>query len=167
MDIVLGCADLFECVVRWLDPRSAVALGRMCSASHTSLCAAFVNRPSLLATMAHNAEKAMTKTSMIGWFALTSPEASAIKHAVYVRRGGGFYYLYRGDAFEQAVAVVGRHWAGRVARRGTWSATGISPCLRVDARRSAKSACYRDTAAKRRKLHSEHAFKCCIQREYS
>ena len=55
---------------------------------------------------------------MIGWFALTSPEASAIKHAVYVRRGGGFYYLYRGDAFEQAVAVVGRHWAGRV--RDEW-----------------------------------------------
>ena len=101
MDTVLGCADLFECMIRWLDPRSAVALNRTCSASHTSMRAAFLNSPSLLATVAHNtAGKAMTKTSMMGWFALTSPEASAIKHAVYVRNGGGFYYLYSGDAFE-------------------------------------------------------------------
>ena len=151
MDTVLGCADLFECMVRWLDPRSAVALNRTCSASHTSMRAAFLNSPSLLATVAHNtAGKAMTKTSMMGWFALTSPEASAIKHAVYVRNGGGFYYLYSGDAFEQAVAVVGKDRAERVARRCTWSATRIHPYPRVDAAMRLNACHYQATTAKRR-----------------
>ena len=35
----------------------------------------------------------MTKAAMMGWFALTSPEASAIKHEKHIRRGGGLYYF--------------------------------------------------------------------------
>ena len=56
--------------------------------------------------------------TFMGWFALTSREADALPRAMYARRrpGGGFYYLYRADAFDRAATVVA---ADAVADAGT------------------------------------------------
>ena len=84
--------------------------------------------PSLLAAAARNADRALTKTALMGWFALTSSEADALPRAKYARArpGGGFYYLYRADAFDRAAEVVAARdgmWASRLDRRRSWAKT--------------------------------------------
>ena len=45
--------------------------------------------------------RALTKTELMGWFALSSAEANALPRSQYVgRAGGGFYFLYRQPAFK-------------------------------------------------------------------
>lgn len=133
-EVLLDCADVFECVLRRLDPRSAVALARTCSAAHSHHFMVIGANPSLLGAVAGNADRALTRTALMGWFALTISEASTIKHAMYARRAGrGFYYLYSGDAFAQATATIGQQWASRVAQRRARSTPFARPCPHTDA----------------------------------
>jgi hypothetical protein len=67
--------------------------------------------------------------TFMGWFALTSREADALPRAMYARRrpGGGFYYLYRADAFDRAATVVAARdgmWAEWLDRRRSWAKAG-------------------------------------------
>ena len=126
MESLLACPDLVETLLRHLDHVSIVALSRTCSAARTAQRAAIRASPSLLAAAARNADRALTKTALMGWFALTSCEADALPRAMYARTrpGGGFYYLYRDDAFDGATAVVaarGGTWAERLDRRRSWA----------------------------------------------
>ena len=126
MEALMSCPDLVETLLRHLDHVSSVALSRTCSAARTAQRAAIRANPSLLAAAARNADRALTKTALMGWFALTSCEADALPRAMYARTrpGGGFYYLYRDDAFDGATAVVaarGGTWAERLDRRRSWA----------------------------------------------
>ena len=128
MEALLSCPDLVETLIRHLDHTSSVALNRTCSAARTAQRAAIRSNPSLLAAAARNADRALTKTALMGWFALTSCEADALPRAMYARTrpGGGFYYLYSDDAFDHAATVVaarGGMWAERIDRRRSWAKT--------------------------------------------
>ena len=154
-EALLDCTDVFECILRRLDPQSAISLSRTCSAAHSRFYAVFGANPPLLAAVAGNADRALTKTAMVGWFALTSFEASAIKHAVYARKAGGFYYLYGSNAFTQATAIIGRQWASRVAQRRARSTPLARPCPRIDAvKRTCAWPRRGDATPKRLKLQS-------------
>jgi hypothetical protein len=148
--VLCSCADVYECILRELDPQSAIALSQTCSAAYKLYHAVLDTSPSLLATVASNADRALTKSAIMGWFALTSSEASGIHHAVYLRRAGGVYFLYSGDAFRQAAATVGRQWPGRVALRRARSTPSIRkyPYSRIAYQRHGGGA-----NSKRPKLH--------------
>lgn len=129
MEVLLSCPDLVETLLCHIDHASSVALGRTCSAARTAQRAAIRANPLLLAAAARNADRALTKTTLMGWFALTSREADALPRAVYARRrpGGGCYYLYRDDAFDRAATVVAARdgmWAERLDRRQSWAKAG-------------------------------------------
>ena len=63
---------------------------------------------------------ALTKTQLMGWFALQSKEADALPRARHARRAGGSYFLYRQPAFEfvlgECLPSIG-HWEARVRAR--------------------------------------------------
>ena len=124
-EALLSCPDLVETLLSLLDHVSSVALSRTCSAALAAQRAAIRANPLLLAAAARNADRAFTKTALMGWFALTSTEADALPRTRHHRRGGGYYYLYRDAAFDRAAAVIGARdglWAERRARRRPWPA---------------------------------------------
>lgn len=134
MEMILSCPDLAETVLRNLDHISIVALGRTNSVARTAVQAAIRDNPSLLAVAARNADRPLTKTALMGWFALTRSEADALPRSVYARRrpGGGCYFLYRAAAFERAVAIV-------VARDGTESAERQQTKCQLQAKKPTRS----------------------------
>ena len=121
IEVVLESEDLMRLIVEHLDPTSIVALGRVSRDARTALRAAIRGAPDLLVRAACNA-CALTKTQLMGWFALTSAEADALPRSQYVRlRGSGFYFLYRAAAFDQAFVdclVSAEEWEARLRARG-------------------------------------------------
>ena len=124
-EAILESEDLMSLVVVYIDPTSIVALGRVCRNARTGLRAAIRGTPDLLVKVACNAG-ALTKTQLMGWFALTSPEADALPRSQYVRlRGPGFYFLYRAAAFDQALDDClgsAKEWEARLHARGSAAA---------------------------------------------
>lgn len=127
-EAVLESVDLMSLVVTYLDPTSIVALGRVSRNARTGLRAAIRGAPDLLVRAACNAG-ALTKTQLMGWFALTSPEADALPRSQYVRlRGPGFYFLYRAAAFDQALDNClgsANEWEARLRARGSAAAAEL------------------------------------------
>ena len=121
VEVVLESDDLTVLIVAYLDPASIVALGCVSHSVRTALRAAIRGTPNLLVRAACNAG-ALTKTQLMGWFALTSIEADALPRSQYVRlRGSGFYFLYRAAAFDQAFVdclVSAEEWEARLRARG-------------------------------------------------
>ena len=121
VEVVLESEDLTSLIVAYLDPASIVALGCVSHSVRTALRAAIRGAPNLLVRAACNAG-ALTKTQLMGWFALTSIEADALPRSQYVRlRGSGFYFLYRAAAFDQAFVdclVSAEEWEARLRARG-------------------------------------------------
>jgi hypothetical protein len=143
--VVLESEDLASLVTEHLDHTSIVALGRVSQGVRLALRSAIRGAPSLLARAARNAG-ALTKTQLMGFLALTSAEADALPRSQYVRlRGSGFYFLYRGAAFDHALAVLGsaNEWEARLRARvapdtlhvgggcGKRSPAWHQPCARV------------------------------------
>ena len=117
--MVLGSEDLASLVAEHLDHTSIVALGRVSRGVRSALRSAIRGAPHLLARGARNAG-ALTKTQLMGFFALTSAEADTLPRSQYVRlRGPGFYFLYRGAAFDHALAVLlsADEWEARLRAR--------------------------------------------------
>ena len=119
MDRVFACADTAGCILSSLDHTSIVALSRACRAMRSAVHTSIHVQPLLLAAAARNAGRPLTKTTLMGWFALESTEADSLSRSVHARRrpGGRVYYLYRGDTFESAVAIVAGVWIERVRMR--------------------------------------------------
>ena len=82
IEVVLESEDLTSLIVECLDPTSIVALGRVSRNVRTALRAAIRGAPNLLVRAACNAGT-LTKTQLIGWFALTSLEADAMPRSQY------------------------------------------------------------------------------------
>ena len=117
--VVLESEDLVGLVAEHLDNACIVALGRVSQGVRSALRSAIRGAPHLLARAARNAG-ALTKTQLMGFFALTSAEADALPRSQYVRlRGSGFYFLYRGAAFDHALATLGsaEEWEARLRAR--------------------------------------------------
>ena len=117
--VVLESDDLASLVTEHLDHTSIVALGRVSQGVRSALRSAIRGAPHLLARAAR-AAGTLTKTQLTGFLALTSAEADALPRSQYVRlRGPGFYYLYRGVAFDHALAVLGsaNEWEARLRAR--------------------------------------------------
>ena len=137
-EAVLESQDLMSLIMEHLDPTSIVALSRVSSDARAAVRAAIRGTPDLLVKGARNAG-ALTKTQLMGWFALTSLEADALPRSQYMRlRGPGFYFLYRAAAFDQALyGCLGsaKEWEARLRARGSAAATELdvkmSPRKRV------------------------------------
>ena len=127
-EAILESEDLMSLIMEHLDPTSIVALGRVSRSARTGLRAAIRGAPDLLVRAACNAG-ALTKTQLMGWFALTSPEADALPRSQYVRlRGHGFYFLYRAAAFDQALnncLRTANEWEARLRARGRATAAEL------------------------------------------
>ena len=127
-EAILEGEDLMSLIMEPLAPTSIVALGRVCRNARTGLRAAIRGTPDLLVKGARNAG-ALTKTQLMGWFALTSLEADALPRSQYVRlRGPGFYFLYRAAAFDQALdGCLGsaKEWEARLRARGSAAAAEL------------------------------------------
>ena len=134
-EIVLESEDLMSLIMEHVDPTSIVALGRVCRNARTGLRAAIRGTPDLLVKVACNAG-ALTKTQLMGWFALTSLEADALPRSQYVRlRGPGFYFLYRAAAFDQALnncLGTANEWEARLRARGS---TAAAELVKIDRKR--------------------------------
>ena len=126
--MVFQSEDLASLVAEYLDPTSIVALGRTSRGVRAALRAAIRGVPSLLVRAACNAD-ALTKTQLMGWFALTSLEADALPRSQYVRlQGPGFYFLYRAAAFDQALDDClgsAKEWEARLRARGSAAAAEL------------------------------------------
>jgi len=137
-EAVLESEDLTSLIVKYLDPTSIVALSRVSRSTRTALRAAIRGAPDLLVRAACNAG-ALTKTQLIGWFALTSLEADALPRSQYVRlRGPGFYFLYRAAAFDQALdacLVSAEEWEGRLRARASAAATWQGELVKMGRKR--------------------------------
>ena len=120
IEMIFQSEDLTSLVAEYLDPTSIVALGRTSRGVRAALRAAIRGAPSLLVRAACNAD-ALTKTQLMGWFALTSLEADALPRSQYARvRGSGFYFLYRAAAFHKALSRVllsAEEWEARLRAR--------------------------------------------------
>ena len=117
--VVLESVDLASLVAEHLDPTAIVALGRVSRDVRSSVRSVIRGAPRLLALAARNAG-ALTKTQLMGFLALTSAEADALPRSQYARlRGRGFYFLYRDDAFDHALAILGSadEWEARLHAR--------------------------------------------------
>ena len=138
IEVVLESEDLTSLIVECLDPTSIVALGRVSRNVRTALRAAIRGAPNLLVRAACNAGT-LTKTQLIGWFALTSLEADALPRSQYVRlRGPGFYFLYRAAAFDRALddcLVSAEAWEARLRARGSAAATSQGELVKMGRKR--------------------------------
>lgn len=127
-EAILESEDLMSLIVTYLDPTSIMALGRVSRSARTGLRAAIRGAPDLLVRAACNAA-ALTKTQLMGWFALTSFEADALPRSKYKRlRGRGYYFLYRAAAFDQALdGCLGsaKEWEARLRARGSAAAAEL------------------------------------------
>ena len=127
-EAVLEGEDLMSLIMEPLAPTSIVALGRVSRDARAAVRAAIRRAPDLLVKAACNAG-ALTKTQLMGWFALTSLEADALPRSQYMRlRGPGFYFLYRAAAFDQALdGCLGsaKEWEARLRARGSAAAAEL------------------------------------------
>jgi len=125
---VLESEDLMSLIMEHIDPTSIVALSRVSRNARIALRAAIRGTPGLLVKAACNAG-ALTKTQLMGWFALTSFEADALPRSQYMRlRGPGFYFLYRAAAFDQALDDClgsAKEWEARLRARGRATAAEL------------------------------------------
>ena len=127
-EAVLESEDLMSLIVEYLNPTSIVALSRVSRDARTGLRVAIRGTPALLVQAACNAG-ALTKTQLMGWFALTSLETDALPRSQYVRlQGPGFYFLYRAAAFDQALDDClgsAKEWEARLRARGSAAAAEL------------------------------------------
>jgi len=135
---VLESEDVTSLIVEYLDPTSIVALGRVSRDVRTAMRAAIRGAPNLLVCVARNAG-ALTKSQLIGWFALTSLEADALPRSQYVRlQGPGFYFLYRAAAFDRALddcLVSAEEWEARLRARGSAATTSQGDLVKMGRKR--------------------------------
>ena len=118
--VLLETIDVAALVIGHLDAKSVVALGRTSRDVRAAQRSAIHDSPQLLVSAASNACM-LTKSQMMGWFALCGSEADELPRERYLRRAGGYYFLYGQSAFDQ---VLGTHlagvaeWEARLAARG-------------------------------------------------
>jgi hypothetical protein len=138
VSVVLESEDLTSLIVEYLDPTSIVALGRVSRDVRTAMRSAIRGAPNLLVRVARNAG-ALTKSQLVGWFALTSLEADALPRSQYVRlQGPGFYFLYRTAAFDRALddyLVSAEGWEARLRARGSAAATSQGDLVKMGRKR--------------------------------
>ena len=79
------------------------------------------------------APQVMTKTVLMGLFALTSAEADTIPRTVYTRRDGSYYYLYE-NVSERAWGIGGQDRSDRLVRRSAYE-SGLERALGSDWKR--------------------------------
>ena len=117
---LLETIDVAALVIGHLDAKSIVALERTSRDVRAAQRSAIHDSPQLLVSAASNACM-LTKAQMIGWFALCGAEADELPREWYLRRAGGYYFLYGQTAFDN---VLGTHlagvaeWEARLAARG-------------------------------------------------
>ena len=117
---LLETVDVAALVISHLDVKSVVALGRTSRDVRAAQRSAIHDSPQLLVSAASNACM-LTKAQMMGWFALCGSEADELPRERYLRRAGGYYFLYGRSAFDN---VLGTHlagvseWEARLAARG-------------------------------------------------
>ena len=101
-----------------LSPVDLVSVGRVCK-QWRSVC-----QENARALLMAAAPSAMTKTVLMGLFAITGREADFIPRSVRRRRGGGHFYVYS-DVAEEAWGVVGGvpQWAMRLRARSLHQAS--------------------------------------------
>ena len=112
--------DTCALVLGHLDPRGAIALGRTCRGAHAAFRTGVADSLQLLATIAGNHDRLLTKAHFMGFFALSSAEADSLPRQVRPRKGGGYFFLYGPSAYDgvpQLYAASGRTYATRVAER--------------------------------------------------
>ena len=80
------------------------ALGRVSRAVRAAQRSAISNSPQLLVAAALNSD-VLTKSRLMGWFALQSAEADTLPRTKHKRLAGGFYFLYRQPAFERVLGT--------------------------------------------------------------
>ena len=78
-----------------------------------------VNSPQLLVAAALNSD-VLTKSRLMGWFALQSAEADTLPRTRHKRLAGGFYFLYGQPAFECVLGTYlcnAKEWEERLQLR--------------------------------------------------
>ena len=105
---VLESTDVAILMLSSLNTTSMVALGRVSRAVRAAQRGAITNSPHLLVVAALNSN-VLTKSQLMGWFALQSAEADTLPRTKHRRLAGGFYFLYRQPAFE---SVLGTYLLG-------------------------------------------------------
>ena len=121
---VLEYEDVTTLIFRRLDTTSMVALGRVSRAVRAAQRSAIRNSPDLLVVAALNAS-ALTKSQLMGWFALKSAEADMLPRTRHKRRAGGSYFLYRKPAFESVLSLYlgdAKDWEDRLQLRQSQAA---------------------------------------------
>ena len=116
---LLETADVAELVLGHLDTTSMVALSCVSRAVRVAQRGAISHSPKLLVTAALNAH-ALTKSQLMGWFALQSVEADMLPRTRHKRLAGGFYFLYQKPAFESVLGSYlgnGKDWEERLRLR--------------------------------------------------
>ena len=115
----LESPDVAILVLSSLNTTSMVALGRVSRAVRAAQRGAITNSPHLLVVAALNSN-VLTKSQLMGWFALQSAEADTLPRTKHRRLAGGFYYLYRQPAFESVLGSYlgnAKDWEERLQLR--------------------------------------------------
>ena len=121
IELVVGNDDLLTAIFELarLTPAELVAVGRVC---HQWRRVVHANAQSLVRAAT---PPVMTKSVLMGLYALTSGEADGLPHDVRVRKGGGYMCLYsRLVVADAAWGMVGSalEWEGRLMRRRKYQA---------------------------------------------
>ena len=115
----LESPDIAILVLSRLNTTSMVALGRVSRAVRAAQRSAISNSPQLLVAAALNSD-VLTKSRLMGWFALQSAEADTLPRTKHKRLAGGFYFLYRQPAFERVLGTYlgdAKVWEDRLQLR--------------------------------------------------
>ena len=115
----LESTDVAILVLSSLNTTSMVALGRVSRAVRAAQRGAISNSPHLLVAAALNSN-VLTKSRLMGWFALQSAEADTLPRTRHKRLAGGFYFLYRQPAFERVLGTYldnAKDWEERLQLR--------------------------------------------------
>ena len=116
---LLETTDVAALVLGHLDTTSMVALSCVSRAVRAAQRGAISHSPQLLVTAAVNAH-ALTKSQLMGWFALQSVEADMLPRTRHKRLAGGFYFLYQKPAFESVLGSYlgnAKNWEERLRLR--------------------------------------------------
>ena len=115
----LESPDIAILVLSGLNTTSMVALGRVSRAVRAAQRSAISNSPQLLVAAALNSD-VLTKSRLMGWFALQSAEADTLPRTKHKRLAGGFYFLYGQPAFECVLGTYlcnAKEWEERLQLR--------------------------------------------------
>ena len=144
----LESTDVAVLVLSSLNTTSMVALGRVSRAVRAAQRGAISNSPQLLVAAALNSN-VLTKSRLMGWFALQSAEADTLPRTKHKRHAGGFYFLYRQPAFERVLGTYllgnAKDWEERLQLR---RANPLPPKLHCRKRPMAPASTRRITACR-------------------